>query len=60
TTGPEPSHSPGSKTNGLLRQYFPQASTWRGQGREHLVAAAQVNNRGHKTLGWEIPSRAPA
>jgi transposase, IS30 family len=41
-------------TNGLLRRYFPKGTDLSGHTREHLNAvAAELNDRPHKTLGWE-------
>jgi IS30 family transposase len=44
-------------TNGLLRQYFPKGSDLRVHGPERLAAvAAELNDRPHKTLGWDNPA----
>ncbi|WNI30570.1 IS30 family transposase [Streptomyces sp. ITFR-6] len=44
-------------TNGLLRQYFPKGTNLATHSRDHLdAAAAELNSRPHKTLGWETPA----
>ncbi len=44
-------------TNGLLRQYFPKGSDLRAHGPGDLAAAAaELNARPRKTLGWDTPA----
>ncbi len=44
-------------TNGLLRQYFPKGSDLRAHGAGDLAAAAaELNARPRKTLGWDTPA----
>jgi transposase, IS30 family len=44
-------------TSGLLRQYFPQGSDLRVHGPGRLAAAAaDLNGRPRKTLGWNTPA----
>src|SRR5919108_5898587 len=48
-------------TNGLLRQYFPKGTDLARHGAEDLAAAAAtLNSRPRKALGWRTPSQALA
>ena len=48
-------------TNGLLRQYFPKSSDFSILTLEDLdAAAASLNERPRKTLGWDSPTEALA
>jgi IS30 family transposase len=48
-------------TNGLLRQYFPKATSLAAHSAEHLDwVARELNDRPRQTLGWRSPSQALA
>ena len=43
--------------NGVLRQYFPKSTNLAVHDYKHLAsAAAEINERPRKTLGWETPA----
>ena len=44
-------------TNGLLRQYFPKAPTFRAPQARLDDIARQLNRRPRKTLGYETPAQ---
>ncbi len=46
-------------TSGLLRQYFPKGAHLGAHGADDLrAAAATLNGRPRKTLGWKTPAEA--